>query len=327
MGFEVGARSNEGATLRWSADYFFGQNYDDLLFVASQQTGFGYFLNFGKTRRDGIELELAKDWRRWSAGGNYTFLNATYQSAQTVDGRSNSTNESAVAGQPGLDDTIDIVPGNYIPQVPRNTLKVFGEYKPTSKLTVELDVLAVGSSFARGNENNLDQPDGVYYLGKGRSAGYGVANMGLRYQVAQRVQLFVQMNNLLDKHYATGAQLGVTPFDNNNHFAARPFGTPYGSADGDIPVRSSTFLAPGAPFNIYRWAEDSALEEVGISGPYVSWMTDGEVTPTVSRARDVDDSGGGERDDVARKLPEKDVPIYYRMIHRSMHGNGSYSTG
>lgn len=249
--FEAGIRSNEEGTLHWSADYFFGQNYNDLLFVASEQTGFGYFLNFGKTRRDGVELELSKDWRHGSLGGNYTFLNATYQSPQTVDGGSNSTNDSALAGQPGIDDDIHIVPGDYIPQVPRNMLKVFGQYRPSPKLTVEMDILAVGSSFARGNENNLDQPDGVYYLGSGKSAGYGIGNLGARYQLASRIQLFVQMNNLLDKHYSTGAQLGTTPFDNNNHFVARPFGTPYGTGDGDIPIRTSTFLAPGTPFNIY----------------------------------------------------------------------------
>jgi outer membrane receptor protein involved in Fe transport len=249
--FEVGIRSNEIGTLHWSADYFFGQNYNDLLFVASEQTGFGYFLNFGKTRRDGIELELGEDWRHVSVGSNYTFLNATYQSPQTVDGGSNSTNDSALAGQPGLDDNIHIVSGDYIPQVPRNVLKIYGQYKPSSKLTAELDILAVGSSFARGNENNLDQPDGVYYLGKGKSPGYGIADAGMRYQIIPRLELFVKMNNLLDTHYSTGAQLGTTPFDNNNHFVARPFGTPYGTGDGDIPIRTSTFLAPGTPFNIY----------------------------------------------------------------------------
>jgi hypothetical protein len=57
------------------------------------------------------------------------------------------------------------------------------------------------------------------------------------------------MNNLLDNHYSTGAQLGTTPFDNNDHFVARPFGTPYG--DADIPIRTSTFFAQGTPFNIY----------------------------------------------------------------------------
>jgi outer membrane receptor protein involved in Fe transport len=249
--FEVGVRNNGVSTLHWSADYFFGQNYNDLLFVASEQTGFGYFLNFGKTRRDGVELELGKDWRHWGLSGNYTFLNATYQSPQTVDGGSNSTNDSALAGQPGLDDDIHIIPGDFIPQVPRNMLKVLGQYKLSSKLIAELNILAVGSSFSRGNENNLDQPDGVYYLGPGKSAGYGIASLGARYQIISRIQLFVQMNNLLDKHYSTGAQLGTTPFDNNDHFVARPFGTPYGSGDGDIPIRTSTFLAPGTPVNIY----------------------------------------------------------------------------
>ena len=80
--FEVGIRSNENLSLHWSADYFFGQNYNDLLFVASEQTGFGYFLNFGKTRRDGLELEISEDWRHWSVGSNYTFMNATYQSSR-----------------------------------------------------------------------------------------------------------------------------------------------------------------------------------------------------------------------------------------------------
>jgi outer membrane receptor protein involved in Fe transport len=249
--FEVGIRSNANDRFHWSADYFFGQNYQDLLFAASEQTGFGYFLNFGKTRRDGVELDLGQDWRHWSAGSNYTFLNATYQSPETIDGGSNSSNDSALAGTPGIDDDIHIVPGDYIPQVPRNLLKLFGQYRPSTKLTAEMDILAVGSSFARGNENNLDQSDGIYYLGSGKSAGYGVADLGARYQIVRRIQLFVQMNNLLDKHYSTGSQLGTTPFDNNDHFVARPFGTPYGTGDGRIPIRSSAFLAPGTPFNIY----------------------------------------------------------------------------
>jgi outer membrane receptor protein involved in Fe transport len=248
---EVGIRSNDTGTLHWSADYFFGQNYNDLLFVASQQTGFGYFLNFGKTRRDGIELELSKDWRQWSVGSNYTFLNATYQSAQTIDGGSNSANDSALAGMPGIDDDIHITPGDFIPQVPRNMFKLYGQYRPSSKLTAEMDIRAVGSSFARGNENNLDEPDGVFYNGPGRSAGYGVADLGAHYQLTSRIELFAQLNNLLDKHYSTASQLGTTPFDNNDRFVAQPFGTPYGTDDGQTPIRSTSFQAPGVPFNIY----------------------------------------------------------------------------
>jgi outer membrane receptor protein involved in Fe transport len=246
---EVGIRSNENLSFHWSADYFFGQNDNDLLFVASEQTGFGYFLNFGKTRRDGIELELSQDWRQWSLGSNYTFMNATYQSRQTIDGGSNSTNDSALAGEPGIDDNIHIVPGDFIPQVPRKIFKLYGQYHPSSKLIVETDILAVGSSFARGNENNLDQPDDIYYLGPGKSPGYGVGSLGTRYQITDHIQLFAQINNILDKHYSTAAQLGTTPFDSNNRFVAQPFGTPNGP--DNVPIRSSSFQAPGAPFNIY----------------------------------------------------------------------------
>jgi outer membrane receptor protein involved in Fe transport len=246
---EAGVRSNEEGNLRWSAGYFFGQNYNDLLFVASEQTGFGYFNNFGKTRRTGIELNLAEQARHYAVGAGYTFLSATYQSPQTVDGGANSTNDSALAGFPGIDDDIHITPGDHIPQTPQHVLKVFADYKPSSKLTAELNILAVSSSFARGNENNQHQPDGVYYLGPGSSAGYGVANVGVRYQVHPRIQLFVQMNNLLDHHYFTAAQLGTTPFDNHGTFTPRPF--PRAPGEDDYQIRTSTFLAPGAPFSVY----------------------------------------------------------------------------
>ncbi len=106
----------------------------------------------------------------------------------------------------------------------------------------------MGRSFARGNENNLDQPDGVYYLGPGFSPGYGVLNLGAHYQVQKRVQLFVQINNLLNHRYYTAAQLGSTPFNNAGAFIARPFPQ---TSDGDFPIRSTTFFAPGAPIGAW----------------------------------------------------------------------------
>jgi hypothetical protein len=160
--------------LRWSAGWFHGINYNDILFVASEQTGFGYFTNFGKTRRQGAEAGLSDRIGKLTLGGNYTFLAATYQSSQTIDGGSNSTND----GGPGMDGNITVQPGDRIPQMPRNILKAFAEYQPTAKISADLDFEAVGRSYARGNENNRDQPDGVYYLGQGYSPGYGVVNSG-----------------------------------------------------------------------------------------------------------------------------------------------------
>ena len=105
-------------------------------------------------------------------------------------------------------------------------------------------MVAVSSSYARGNENNLDQPDGVYYLGPGSSPGYAVLNGGARYQVHRRLELFVQVNNLLDRRYYTAAQLGTTAFTAGGAFIARPFP----AVGGDLPSAARLpSYAPGAP--------------------------------------------------------------------------------
>jgi outer membrane receptor protein involved in Fe transport len=240
---EAGVRGSTEGGLHWSAGWFRGENYHDLLFVASQQTGFGYFTNFGQTRRQGLDLDLNAKVGRFVLGGNYTFLSATYQSAEIVGGGSNSTNDSGA----GFDGNIAIQPGDQIPQIPRNMLKAYAEYQPTSRISVDLDFRAVGRSFARGNENNLSQPDGVYYLGPGYSPGYGVVNIAARYQIQKRLQFFVEIENLLNHRYYTAAQLGPTPYDNAGNFIARPFA----AVDGDYPLRNTTYFAPGAPLGAW----------------------------------------------------------------------------
>jgi len=249
---DVGVRGGAGMW-QWNADYFYGNNYNDLLFVASQQTGYGYFRNFGQTRREGVEASVSLSMSNLNAGAQYTYLSATYQSPETIGSGSNSTNSNALDGAPGVPDggNIDIVPGNQIPEVPQNMLKLYADWQPIKKLSIDADFQLIGSSYVRGNENNLDQPDGVYYLGPGKSPGYGVLNLGARYSLDSHWQLFAQINNLLDRHYYTGGQLGTNPYDNSGNFTTQPF--PPIEFDGDTayPVRNVTFLAPGAPFTIF----------------------------------------------------------------------------
>src|SRR5262249_48330369 len=147
---------------------------------------------------------------RFTIGGGYTFLDATYQSGETVDGSSNSTNDSAAAGIKGLDAVQEIEAGDQIPLTPRHMVKAFTDVHVTSKLTVDFSMNAFTESFARGNENNRHQPDGVYYLGPGTSPGYAVFDLGGRYQVHRRLQFFAQVNNLFNRKYYTAAQLGPT---------------------------------------------------------------------------------------------------------------------
>jgi outer membrane receptor protein involved in Fe transport len=239
---EAGARGHHHG-VSWNAGVFRAGNRDDILFVTSDQTGFGYFKNFGETRRQGIELGASHRLGRVTLGAGYTYLHATFESEETVNGESNSTNDAAEDGGRGLEGTIEIEPGDRLPFIPSHMLKAYGDVDVTSRLSVDLNLIAVSSSYARGNENNRHEPDGEYYLGPGRAPGYGIVNLGARYRLKPWIQVLAQINNLLDRHYQTAAQLGPMGFTESGAFIARPFP----AVDGEFPVRHSTFYAPGAP--------------------------------------------------------------------------------
>jgi outer membrane receptor protein involved in Fe transport len=240
--WEAGVRGQRGG-LAWSAGVFHGDNSDDILFVASTETGFGYFKNFGSTRRQGLELTINGRRGPVSGGVGYTWLDATFESRETVDGTGNSTNDTASAGGKGLEGTIDIQPGDRMPLIPRHMVKAFVDYRITPKISVDLDAIAASGVYARGNENNLSQPDGTYYLGPGSTPAYGVVNLGAQYDLVRHVQLLAQINNLFDAHYYTGSQLGATGFTSAATYIARPLP----AIGGEFPIRQAAFYAPGAP--------------------------------------------------------------------------------
>ena len=242
---EAGVRGGTETHSRtsWNIGVFRAENNHDILFVSSPQSGFGYFKNFGDTRRLGLELGLNSHIERVALGAGYTWLNATYQSAETVDGSSNSSNDVAVGGTKGLDGAVEIVHRDRIPLIPRHTFKAFADMRTTSRLSLNVDLVAMSGTFARGNENNQHQPDGLYYLGPGTSDGYGILNLGARYQLMPRLQIVAQINNLFDSRYRSAAQLGPTGFTDTGTFIARPLPP----VNGEFPVQHATFYAPGAP--------------------------------------------------------------------------------
>jgi outer membrane receptor protein involved in Fe transport len=239
---EAGVRGERGR-ISWHGSFFHARNVDDILFVTSDQTGFGYFRNFGETRRQGIELGADAQLGRVSVGTGYTFLDATFQSEETVNGEGNASNDAAEAGEPGLEGAIEIEPGDRMPLVPRHMFKAFASVRITNAFNVDVDLLAASGSYARGNENNLHEPDGTYYLGPGDSPGYAVVNLGGRYALTRWLQIVGQINNLFDRRYYTASQLGALGFTDQETFIARPLPP----INGEFPVRHSTFYAPGAP--------------------------------------------------------------------------------
>ncbi len=236
---ELGLRGKALGTLNWRAGVFNASNVDDILFVADAQSGFGYFKNFGRTERKGFELGLDGHWDALSLGLNFTRLDATYQSAETVLGEANSANDTGG----GLEGNIQIAPGNRIPLVPQHILKASLGYEFNPQWSLDADWQAVSSSLARGNENGQHAPDGIYYLGQGHSPGYAVVNLGVAYRPSEALKFFLQVNNAFDRRYSTAAQLGATGFDDNGNFQAQPFA----AVDGAYPLRHATFYAPGAP--------------------------------------------------------------------------------
>jgi outer membrane receptor protein involved in Fe transport len=234
---EAGLRAAQ--RVRWNAGYFRAGNRDDILFVRSEQSGFGYFRNFGRTRRQGLELGADSQFGPITLGAGYTLLDATFQSVETLNGESNSSND---AGS-GLEGSIVIEPGARMPLIPRHTFKVFGEIRIGANLSLDLGLVSASGSYARGNENNAHEPDGIYYTGPGTAPGYAVVNLGARYQATRHVGLLLQVNNLFDRRYSTAAQLGVNGFTDSATFIARPFP----AIGGAFPLRHGTFVAPGAP--------------------------------------------------------------------------------
>ena len=244
--WEAGSRGTYRG-VNWNAGVFRADNDDDILFVLSGQTGFGYFKNFGKTRRKGAELGAHKQIASTTFGAGYTFLVATYESDETVNGESNSANGAAEEGEPGLDGAIEIVPGNRIPLIPRHMFKAYANVRVGSSFTIDVDLQSVSSSFARGNENNVHEPDGTYYLGSGTVPGYTVVNLGASYRLRRWISVIAHATNLLDRRYYTAGQLGPMGFTETGAFVARPLP----AINGEFPVRQSTFYAPGAPIRAW----------------------------------------------------------------------------
>jgi outer membrane receptor for monomeric catechols len=147
--------------------------------VADDQAGFGYFRNFGRTRRQGLEAGMSGRVGKYSAGINATVLDGAFRSPEVVAAGGNSSND-AVA--PGFDGTVGIKPGDHIPLTPRQIVKAFVQWDVAPRITVDGDAIYVGGSYARGNENNRHQPDGVFYLGEGSTAGYTVVNLGVDFR-------------------------------------------------------------------------------------------------------------------------------------------------
>ncbi len=231
--WEAGLRGAFSRQTQWTAGVFRAQSTDDILFVAAPNaSSFGYFKNFGKTQRQGLELGLNSQQGALKWAAQYTLLKATYQSTEELGGASNSTNSGG---------NITINPGNTIPLIPKHMLKLHADYAWSDAWNTGLGMTVFSGMYARGNENNQHAADGDELLGSGRTTGYAVVNFNAGYKATQNTQWLLNVMNVFNRRYATAGQLGPAAF----------------RANGQQFVSSSTreqhsmFVAPGAPRSVW----------------------------------------------------------------------------
>ncbi len=245
---EAGLRG-KGGRWHWHAGAFRARNHDDILFV-STATSAGYFTNFGRTQRQGVELGAGGETSRWRWQMHYSLVDATFRSPAMLLSPNNSTRGT----EPGLaDDEILVRPGDRIPGIPRHSLKLVVEARLDAAWSIGATLNAYSKQYARGNENNRHQA-GTFtdafgntrsFAGSGVVPGYAVLNLNARWRVAKDWEFFARLDNVFDRRYFTAGALAENPFD-----AAGSFRT-----NSDDWTRE-TFYAPGAPRALWlgaRW--------------------------------------------------------------------------
>ncbi|MFG1345053.1 TonB-dependent receptor [Xanthobacter autotrophicus DSM 431] len=179
-----GAGKLLGGDVSWKLGIYRVDSDNDIIALASQQTGYGYYTNVPATRRQGFEAGVQYATGPWRFYANYAFIDATYQFTGLL---ASPNNPLAVDGE------ILVTPGDHIPGIPAQTLKLGLDYMVTPKWKVGGDIIAVSSQYYVGDDANQNP----------MLPGYWVANIRTTYQVTDTIQVFGLVNNLFNARYAT----------------------------------------------------------------------------------------------------------------------------
>lgn len=229
---EMGVRGTLAQGLRWNASVFRSANQDDLLFISNGLAA-GYFSNFGRTLRQGVELGASQQSGALTWSASYSYLRATFESSACIVAEANSTAETSAACTG--EDEIEVRPGDRLPGLPAHTLKLGLDLQATPTWSVGTQMRAQSGQYLRGNENNAHQGDGADFQGSGRVPGFAVFDLTTRWKPSPGWELFAKVTNLFDRRYATGGLLGENAFDAS------------GALQAPADWRQEQFVAPGAP--------------------------------------------------------------------------------
>ncbi len=224
--YETGLRGNFALPqfvpghFTWNFDLYRTDLTDDIYGITTSISS-GFFANVGATRRQGIETGLSYQDDKWSVYGNYSLVQATFQSSFTVPSPSNPSADAA--------GNIAVHPGDYLPNIPEHQLKVGADYRVSQRWSVGGVLTYFSSQYLLGDEANLNQP----------IPGYAVVNLHSTYSINENAALFVNVSNVFDAQYST---FGI-------------YGDPTGVGAPGVPTNGvgvdNRFVSPAPPLAIY----------------------------------------------------------------------------
>jgi len=171
-------------TLAWNVGGF-RTNLDDDIYAIATTLSTGFFQNIGATRRQGGQAELTYTWSRGAVYFDYSYVDATFQSAFTLSSPSNPFRDD--------DGDIQAQPGDHLPGIPKHRIKAGADYNVLPNWTVGGTLVYTSTQFYRGDESNQNAP----------LPSYQVLNLHTTYRFYKQSELFLSVDNVFDKRYAT----------------------------------------------------------------------------------------------------------------------------
>ncbi len=257
---ELGVRGSITPQISWNAALYQTNLVNDIIFVSLGSRNRGVFDTFGKTRRRGLELGMEGGVGRHYFRASYSRIDATFESQAEVVNLSNSTSTTAI----GQVNTFKIEPGDRIPGIPRDSMRLSWRYDWTDRFNFGLSMIAHAWSYVRGNENNEHVPEGTdsngsatlgtldptitvepgrRYVGEGKIPGYAIFHLTANYEVTKQFSIGARVDNLFNRSYVTAGGLALNSFTQSVWGARDAGGFNYNSNDWT----HSTFVGPGAP--------------------------------------------------------------------------------
>jgi iron complex outermembrane recepter protein len=247
--------------LNWSVGGFHALNTNDILPISSPLIGHQFFQNAGNTLRQGLEANLTYKQDRWNIYANYTYVDATFRNALTVQSPFNPFADA--------DGNIFVVPGDHIPGIPDFRFKLGGEYRITDPWLFGADLNVIGSQWLIGDQSNQNP----------KLPAYWVVNLHSSYKVSDSIEVFGLVRNLFDKHYVVAGTFFETdsyPYlnltDPRTFIPGIPFAA-YVGVRGTLPSGGPAFAADTSRPIVTKAAPvsstDSAVTAVDWTGIYL----------------------------------------------------------